>query len=31
LELKIPMTADSKGTYKFSPIHISYCAYQALQ
>jgi len=24
------MTADSKGTYKFSPIHISYCAYQAL-
>jgi hypothetical protein len=25
------MTADSKGTHKFSPIHISYCAHQTLQ
>jgi hypothetical protein len=28
---KVPMTADSKGTHKFSPIHISYCVYQALR
>jgi hypothetical protein len=25
------MIADSKGTHKFSPIHISYWAYQTLQ